>query len=185
MAELALPPNFADATPELEVYRVPDQHSTFAQGQVELLTLAGTALWRIRFASFSGSVGGSVGSVTLTFQALIPGSVGSPWTNLGPLVAAAPTVINFNEDYHYSWNTDIADNYSNLTASFGRTSVVGLPLMYLPEDTRISLHVTRNNAWDGTLTILGGQIEMERFRLTGQALQAGPLADVFLLPQSF
>lgn len=181
MPELALPANFADASPELEVYQVPNQHDVFPQGQVELLTLTGTALWRIRFASFSGSVGGSVGSVTLTFQALIPATVGSPWTDLGPLVAAAPTTILKGEDYHYSWNTDIADNYSNLTASFGRVSVVGLPLMYLPEGTLISLHVTRNNAWDGTLTILGGQIEMERFRLTGQA-QAQSLDQIYLLP---
>lgn len=185
MVELALPANFANAEPELEVYRVPDQHFAFNPGQADILELTGQALWRIRFASFFGNVSGTVGSVTLTFQALISGLVGSPWTNGGPIVASAPTNVLFTEAYHYAWNTDIADNYSNLTASFGRTSVVGLPLMYLPEDTRISLHVTRNNAWDGTLTILGGQIEMERFRLTGQALQAGPLADVFLLPQSF
>jgi hypothetical protein len=185
VAELAPPAQYTDAAGVVDFYRINGDGGGFGTtgSQFTLLqTDESDTMYRVRFVSVFGSLSGSVGNVTLTFQGLTEGVRSGPgWPNGGPLVAAADTAVPHGGDYHYSWNTEIADNYAARDADFGHIWVGGLPLMFLPKFTDFSLMMSSFDGFDADYTFQGAHMQVERFRTTG-AGGGGADQRVYIVP---
>lgn len=186
MADLGRPANFAGAEGVVEWQEIRNYFKSgpSSGGQADVYITDDTDyLWRLRFLSIFGDASGTVGTMALTLQGLTAGSLsGIGWPNGGPLVAAADAEVRPGESYHYSWNTEISDNYSNLDNDFGRIFVGGMPLLYIPKNTTISIMLSAKGGYDGQFNIDGGHLQIERFlpeQVTGGPLGAG---GVYLLP---
>jgi hypothetical protein len=128
-----------------------------------LYETAGDLLYRVRYFSIVGhAIGGTVGSMVVTLQGLYS-SQGPPgyFPAVGGLVAAADQNVQRGEDFLYTWATDLPNGYSNLDADFGRIWVGGIPLMWLPTGTQLSLLLSPEGGYDGGWSLESGELHIE------------------------
>jgi hypothetical protein len=188
VVDLGRPPNFGGSEGVVELFAFGEdfRFGPVAGAQIDLLTTDDSpSLYRIRFFSVFGNLTAGAGGVVLTFQANCSAITGDPWPSGGPVIAASDTQVLPTESFHYAWSTEIADNYSNLDSDFGRVWVGGMPLVYLPKQTTISILFTSKGGYGGDFHMVGGHMQMERFQadtVTGVGSQ-GPNEGVYLLPQ--
>lgn len=185
MVDLGRPDNFAGTEGVVELFLIGAffRAAPSTEAQFEFLTTdVSPWLYRVRFVAIFGRATGTVGSVGITLQGLTITQSGPPWPNGGPLMANSDVLVNSGEGFHFTWNTEVSDNYSGLNSDFGRTWVGGLPLLYLPQNTTFSILLDGKAGYDGDFVLDGGHMQMERFA-PGTVLGGDTAAqDLYLLP---
>jgi hypothetical protein len=186
MVEMALPDNFQDSGPRMIFQRVTD---TFQQvlpgGQYIFFTSAQDSLFRPRYLNIIGQVTGGGGGANVSFECLTSALLKDPWPDSGPLTLAAPNNFADGDQFSITWSTEIADNYSGLTASWGVTVNLGMPLVYLPQDTDFLIACTQVGAPGSFVNVLDGLFQYEMFPPSALAGGGGSGGEnVYLLPQT-
>jgi hypothetical protein len=186
MVELALPDNFQESSPTLIVLPIP---ATFIDptGVIDFYETGAGSLWRVRFVNIFGNTGGTAGTRVVSFNILTSGQLGDPWPAGGPVSAASPVTLAVNESFSFTWSTEVGDNYAGLNSPFGKTSVMGLPMVFVPRLTLLEISVDSSGALgDQTVFVQGGMAQVEKFpqnSLSGQGDQLPDLSPVWYLSE--
>ena len=185
MVDLGRPDHFEDAVGVVELFDIGNHFQAGPQSLVQFplfTTDASPMLYRVRHVSIFGAATAGAGGFVLTFEGVTSAATGPPWPTGGPLVAAADVQVNQNENYHYTWSTEIADNYSNLDADFGRVWVGGLPMLYLPKLTTFAVVFSAKGGYVGDFQIQDGHMQYERFQADTVTGAGGTAETLYLLP---
>lgn len=162
MTDLGRPDTFQDAEGTIDVVAIPGHAPGTSSWELDYYETTGPLLFRPRFVSIFGNVSAGAGTVTFAFQGLTSGLLGDPWPAGGPLVCPSPVAIASGARFSIAWNTEIADNYSGPTSSFGTAVVAGMPVVYLPRLTTFSILATASAGATVVPVLEGGMMQLER-----------------------
>lgn len=184
MVELALPDDFQQSEATMIVLPIPAKFID-PTGEIDFYETGAGSLWRVRFVNIFGNTGGTSGTRVVSFNILTSGLLGDPWPNGGPVNAASPVTLSVNESFSFTWSTEVGDNYAGLNSPFGKTSVMGLPMVFVPRLTLLEIAVTSSGAvGDQTVNIQGGMAQVEKFpqnALMGTGPDIGELSPIWYL----
>src|SRR5262249_30381364 len=165
------------------IVTIPQGASTRPPSQLHLSQTSGNSLWRLRYANISTVSNGTVGTTTVTLGCYVSGLAPDIWTGSGSLInACSPIEISSNDNFCYSWSTEIGDSYQGRGVDFGQNSMMGIPLVWMPQLTDIVISISKFAGSDRAVQILNGTLQLEKWPL--QALQvSGPQQEqkVYLL----
>src|SRR5262249_1325939 len=152
----------------------PQRPSTLPSSQLHLYQTSGNSLWRLRYANVSVLSNGTVGTTTVTLGCYVSGLAPDIWTGSGSLInACSPLELTVNDQFCYSWSTEIGDSYQGRGIEFGQNSMMGIPLVWMPQLTDIVISISKFGGSDRAVQILNGTLQLEKWPL--QALQvSGP-----------
>lgn len=188
MVALAQPERFEDATPRLQIVNVPgDARTLFAGGVSEhrFFTTGADYIWRVRSLAVHGRVTGLSPSFRLGLTFSISASAGQPWTNANNdsgIQAMSPQVIDNGDSFAYTWSTEIGDNYLSTNVQWGKTAVLGLPMVWLPPQTDIVLEMSSFSPDDASYIVRDGYMMIEYLAQSTVEQGGSANADLYLLP---
>jgi hypothetical protein len=186
MVELAQPERFEDSTPRLQIVNVPSDFQSGPLAQSDFFTTVEPYVWRVRSVAVHGRVTGTVGTARVGLTFSISAAAGAPWTNAANdsgIQAMSPQDLNPGDNYAYTWSTEIGDNYVSNNNQWGKTAVLGLPMVFLPAHTHIVLEMSSFGGFDGDFVVNDGYMMIEYLP---QGVVGGDqtLANIYLLPQN-
>jgi hypothetical protein len=186
VVELAQPERFEDSTPRLQIVNVPTAFAAGPLGEVLVFTTAEPYVWRVRSFTVHGRVTGTVGTARIGLSFDIDFAAGPPWTNSANdsgIQSMSPQDLSPGDNFAYTWSTEIGDNYLSNNNHWGKTAVLGLPMVFLPAHTRIVLEMSSFGGFDGDLFTNDGYMMIEYFP-QGAIGGDQSLANIYLLPQN-
>jgi hypothetical protein len=183
VAGFALPVNFQDAELYTESVAVVDDVTSGFGTFFNFYRTTGNKWWRPRFVNVFGQSGGTVGDITVSLVAASTPTSPSPWFQGTIFTAPAQPVVPVTKSWTFTWSADIGDNYSGATGPFDVAGVMGMPLVFIPENCIMQLQFHPSVGGDGVSDIQGGIMQIEVVPLPGAAA-SGPHsnADLYLLP---
>jgi hypothetical protein len=185
MVALAQPERFEEATPLLQVVNVPSDAASGPLAEVRFFTTAEPYIWRVRSCAVHGRVTGTMGTARVGLSFDIGLAAGEPWTNSANdsgVQAMSPQDLNPGDNFAYTWSTEIGDNYLSDNNQWGKTAVLGLPMVYLPAHTDIVIEMSSFGGFDGDLITRDGYMMIEYLAQGAAGAGGSANADLYLLP---
>jgi hypothetical protein len=186
MVELAQPERYEGGSPQLQIVNVPSDFQGPTPAEVRFFRTTQPYVWRVRAVTVHGRVDGTVGTAVLGLSFDISAAAGEPWTNSANdsgVQAHSPQTLTFGDNFAYTWSTEIGDNYVATTNQWGKTAVLGLPMMWLPAATDIVIELSGFGGFDGNLITRDGYMMIE-YIPQGAVGGDQSLANIYLLPQN-
>jgi len=185
---LAALDNYQGSDPVMVVLNVPTLVTNVGSADATLYDFGKPSLWRVRTAAIHGRVTGTMGTCVLGLSIDVDFIAGDPWTNAqndSGINATSPQSLSPLDHFAYTWSTEIGDSYVGTNFQWGKTAMLGWPLVYVPGGCRLVMEMTGAGGFDGELHIQDGFIQVEK--IPQAATQAGPDTGsdtLYLLPSS-